>query len=626
MNFIVALWLVVSGFYFPLQPAFKDTIKDSTNRIFQDTLKTYIFPEVISKAVPEYDNTGKLIVTRDVMINTPSFIVPDPLRSLALLPYVNVDDEVFPASMYVKGGRPEENSYFIEGFPVLFPFHFAFTTAVPINIISKYDFYTLDIPPEYSGTVSAAINFHLRDENFRELFIDPTSSLHYASCMDGKSLISFRLTSFSLPLYFMKKGKYFYGFGDFIYENKLDRGFKNLVYFSYDRYKDAETDMIEGEYANFTMGLLDSHKNVRMYFSGGLANSKDLATLNSIFTYKKGILGLIYKNQSILPIVLHVRGINISLQTEEDSVLENLVYNGHYVNAKGFIPVKVSSSISLTPGINVYYLNRTFKASPELDFSGILLDIKKSSFFRIGAGISGQLSISADYESGLSFVVKNGNIKHSVYIQSEYRSNNKVMGIFYRYYPDYFLFSQRVHVINEVDSVINDTLYNIELIDTLVNAKKNVYGLYLSTQGGLGKYSYYGDLSYTYGNIIESTGIRYPLPFTSEISCRLLISRRLGKFVLTISSRFKSNTYDIRFYRQNASGRIYEISSPDIINLGPYFRVDVGINAPLRIFHRVSMLAFGVYNLVWKKPKESGFISDRYIRTPVPYMGLRIKL
>ncbi len=604
----------------------KDTFKDSTIYNSSDTLATYIFPEVVLKAVPEYDKTGKVIFPRDVMMNTPSFIVSDPLRSLALLPYVNVNDEVFPASVYIKGGRPEENSYFIEGFPVLFPFHFAFTTAIPINIISRYDFYTLDIPPEYSNTVSAAVNFYLRDKSFKELFVDPTSSLHYAFATGDNFLTSIRLTTFSFPLYLLENGKYFYGFGDFLHKSKQGSGFKNVIFFSYDRYKDAETDMIGGEYANFMAGLSSLNENIKLYFSGGYADSRDLLTLNSVFRYRKGIFGLIYRNRFLLPVVLHLKAIDTEMKAEDDSLLKKRVLNGYYGNIQIFLPIEIRNSVSITPGVNIYYLGCAFKVSPKLNLSYTLLNVKKSSFFRISSGISGQLETSSDYESGLKFVLKGKNVEKSLYVQAEYRTDNQTLGIFYRFYPDYYFFDQRVHVESDIDSVSNDTLYSIELADTIINAKKYVYGGYWSFQGFFGKYRYYGDLSYLYGNIIEASGIHYPVPFTSNISCRLLVSRSFGKFVLTFGAKFRSSIHEIRFYRESGSGKVYELYQPDIINLGPYFRLDMGANVPLVVFGKKSLLSFGIYNLIWKKPKTSEYIWDKFVRTPTPYLGLRIKL
>ncbi len=551
--------------------------------------------EVISSPLP----SGDVKIKRESIIETPSPIAPDPLRPILNLPFVEPGNELLPFSFYVKGAVPGENSAFIEGYPLVFPFHFGFTTAVPVYSLKSYDFYTVYIPPELSLKVSSAINFHLRNDRTDELFVDPTSSINFVHSRKD-FLASIRFTSMSLPVYLMTKNILYY-FGDVIGR------FRNFIsYISYDFARDSVTDMIEWDFLNFMSGMRIGE--CRVYFSSGIyhlkyldTGEKDASSSESFGIVGKApfSLGFHFRFLKIDANSKYFPWMNGSYRVFEGQIWRGMKFGGFRITPMFKIIKNGRWKIDLMPQFGFGYLWRRY-------------------YLRITSGANSQVESSPN--SGWLGVANK--MTKNYYLQAESGGEKVTFGGFVRYYPHEYYIAE----LARVDTVISssDTLWNLIPYDSLFHVRKFAAGAYVSFSFGKQFWRLSGDVGILKG--FESTGkTKFPLPYTPEISIKLMPSLRWGKNVIDVPIYFKSGIKIPEFYGDTDIGPIvYE--KPRTINSKVYLRVDVSWAHRFHFLGSESRFVLGIFNLIGIKP-DIGFEpgEDKFVRIPIPSAGVWIK-
>ncbi len=553
--------------------------------------------EVISSPLP----SGDVKIKRESIIETPSPIAPDPLRPILNLPFVEPGHELLPFSFYVKGGVPGENSAFIEGYPLVFPFHFGFTTAVPVYSLKAYDFYTVYIPPELSLKVSSAINFHLRNDRTDELFVDPTSSINFVHSRKD-FLASIRFTSMSLPVYLMTRNILYY-FGDVIGR------FRNFIsYISYDFARDSATDMTEWDFLNFMSGMRIG--GCRVYFSSGIYHLKYLDTgeKDASSSERVGIVG-----KAPFSLGFHFRFLKIDANSKYFPWM-----NGSYRIFEGQIWREMKfGGFQITPMFKIIKSGKwKIALMPQFGF-GYLWG---KYYLRITSGANSQVESSPnDGWFGMAYPDK---ITKTYYLQAESGGENITIGGFIRYYPHEYFITELVKA--DTFAIGNDTLWNLVFYDSLLHVRKFAAGAYVSFSFGKQFWRLSGDVGILKG--FESTGkAKFPLPYTPEISIKLMPSFRWGKNVIDVPIYFKSGIKIPEFYSDTDSGPIvYE--KPRIINSKVYLRVDVSWARRFHFQGSESRFVLGIFNLIGIKP-DIGFEpgEDKFVRIPIPSAGVWIK-
>ncbi len=594
----------------------EDTVKDTVKF-------TYVLPEISVVSTSEHQLVGQVRIKERDILNTPSAILPDPLRLITVFPFVDVEDELFPVNLFIKGGRPEENAVFIEDFPVISPYHFGFTTILPLTAIDYYDFYTLDMPPYLSTSMTSAINFHLVTKRSKNIYIDPTSSLSFA--MYNNNLFkSFRFTTLSLPIMLAYK-KYIQYFWDIALKYKMDKNRNVVLFAGYDKYQDSYVENID--YHNFSLTLGAHVSSVSgLYLGADFFISHDLKDTMDLARLKKIIIGYTFKRLRISDRISLYSGFQflkpiIKLRTlsETDSLWIKRVNTEPYIRTYFSFVYIPFMSLKLYSGANIYLdKNKKFAVfTPKMSYT--LLKLGDTSFLKVSAGINSQ------FESAVSLLpvkvrFKNTFPMQSIYLQGELFGNKSNAGVFYRYYPSiYFMRECAYEFMDEGEKCT-------EIIDTLVFARKRVIGAYLSFHKDIKKLSLWGDFSYMKASITENEGISYQMPFTSDFSGKFFAQLHMSRKIdLNITAIGRSNVIQPVFYALRGEDIIC-YSKPIIKSLGPYFRLDAGLTIHIRVFKRKGLLSTGLYNIIFRKPEVSDIYDKTYLKFPVPYAGLEVNL
>lgn len=101
---------------------------------------------------------GAVSITGAELRSTPSFIEPDVLRAVQLLPGIESRSD-WSAGFNVHGGEADQNSVLLDGYPIFDPFHLGglFSTFIG-PMVGRVDLRTGGMPVQYDGRLSGSLD------------------------------------------------------------------------------------------------------------------------------------------------------------------------------------------------------------------------------------------------------------------------------------------------------------------------------------------------------------------------------------------------------------------------------------------------------------------------------------
>jgi hypothetical protein len=108
------------------------------------------------------DRVGKTTLQGEELRQVPGS-AGDPLRALQSLPGVTVSDDG-SAAPAIRGSRPQDNAYYVDGLPVGYLFHAGDTVSViHADLVRRFDLYSAAFGPQYADVTGAVLDVALRN-------------------------------------------------------------------------------------------------------------------------------------------------------------------------------------------------------------------------------------------------------------------------------------------------------------------------------------------------------------------------------------------------------------------------------------------------------------------------------
>ncbi|MBF0430021.1 MAG: TonB-dependent receptor plug domain-containing protein [Fibrobacteria bacterium] len=169
--FLTIIFLIPSPYTFPIPP-------DTTSYSIPDSLILELPEKVISKTrrVEGRLHDGSQRMTRETIKNLPASM-GDPIRAMNALPGVSIQND-FNARPQVRGGGSEEHQVFLDGIPLLYPYHFGSIFSI-LNTESIEDmrFYNSAFPTEGGDVLSGALYINSRRPSPDSMYVLANVSL-----------------------------------------------------------------------------------------------------------------------------------------------------------------------------------------------------------------------------------------------------------------------------------------------------------------------------------------------------------------------------------------------------------------------------------------------------------------
>ena len=122
----------------------------------------FALPTVTVRAERNPSRLAKSVMTGDELRNVPG-TGGDPLKAMQSLPGVAVGSDVSSAPA-IRGSRPEDNIYYVDGLPVGYLFHLGGLVSVfNADLIDSFNLHAAAFGPEYGDVIGAAIDVTLRN-------------------------------------------------------------------------------------------------------------------------------------------------------------------------------------------------------------------------------------------------------------------------------------------------------------------------------------------------------------------------------------------------------------------------------------------------------------------------------
>ncbi len=111
---------------------------------------------------------GMMSVALDRLDRLPSFGEPDLFRALQWTPSIRKTG-VTGGGLSVRGGKPDQNLYLLDGAPVYHPWHaFSLISTFQTQTLRSTDLYRGTFPVEYGGRLSSVLDAQMKDGSRRE--------------------------------------------------------------------------------------------------------------------------------------------------------------------------------------------------------------------------------------------------------------------------------------------------------------------------------------------------------------------------------------------------------------------------------------------------------------------------
>jgi hypothetical protein len=197
-------------------------VADSTPR------RPVILPPVVTEAGRQERvdfntraNLGGLSIAGASLTATPSFVEPDLLRSIQLLPGIEARSD-YSAAFNARGGEADQNLILLDGYPIYSPFHLGgvFSTFIDPTV-GQVDLYTGGLPVRFGGRLSSVLDVHSADPQSRSLsgtveasLVSTTASVGRAFGDDGSWVVAARRTYADAVVTLFQPNRFPYHFGD----------------------------------------------------------------------------------------------------------------------------------------------------------------------------------------------------------------------------------------------------------------------------------------------------------------------------------------------------------------------------------------------------------------------------
>ena len=123
--------------------------------------------EVVADRVSERTSTSNVAFTSQAL-ETNQGLTQDPLRTLASLPGIGREGDLFsPSQIYVRGGAPDENLFLMDNNKVYFPYYFGGQKSIfNTDAIESLELLTGGFSAAYGNHMSSVMNVQTRDGDF----------------------------------------------------------------------------------------------------------------------------------------------------------------------------------------------------------------------------------------------------------------------------------------------------------------------------------------------------------------------------------------------------------------------------------------------------------------------------
>ena len=123
--------------------------------------------EVVADRVSERTSTSNVSFTPKVLHQNQG-LTQDPLRTLAFLPGIGREGDLFsPSQIYVRGGAPDENLFLMDNNKVYFPYYFGGQKSIfNTDAVESIELLTGGFSAAYGNHMSSVMNVHTRDGDF----------------------------------------------------------------------------------------------------------------------------------------------------------------------------------------------------------------------------------------------------------------------------------------------------------------------------------------------------------------------------------------------------------------------------------------------------------------------------
>ncbi len=145
-------------------------------------------PRVERRELDASARIGGVGMTGAEVRSTPSFVEPDVLRAVQLLPGIEARSD-WSAGFNVRGGEADQNLVLLDGYPIFDPFHLGgmFSTFIP-STVGRVDLRTGGMPVQYDGRLSGSLDVRSLEPTSSDARGSAEISLLSSSASVGKTI------------------------------------------------------------------------------------------------------------------------------------------------------------------------------------------------------------------------------------------------------------------------------------------------------------------------------------------------------------------------------------------------------------------------------------------------------